>query len=173
MGGFKYTMALDAQDVKEATTELASIGQNLRPLMDIAGGIFENSMRHRFDTAKGPGGIPWPISRRAALGKTGKGTLQDKGNLRGSIRSVAGDDFVETGFDGIGRSSKHAASHQWGVTIRPRNAKALAFTGADGRFVMAQSVTLPARPMAGIDDDDRADLKDGFVHYMEERLGGN
>lgn len=170
MTGVRLQISLDSEQFRLGAQQLADAATNMRPMMVIAGGIFENSTRTRFEMERGPGGIPWSTSWRAR--ETGGKTLQDKGNLRGSIRSNVGDNFVETGPDGRSESSKHAATHQWGATIRPVKAKALMFTGPDGRLHAAQSVTIPARPFMGIDDDDVADLRDAFVDYLEGEANG-
>lgn len=160
----------DDLSFKQGTAGLLAAAENLRPMMLIASGIFENSTRTRFDQEHGPGGIPWPKSWRAKV--QGGKTLQDKGNLRGSLTSNVGDNYAETGFDGRSESSKHAASHQYGVTIRPRSAKALAFTGPDGKFHMRQSVTIPRREMLGVDNEDLRDLLEAFVDYLEGAADG-
>lgn len=164
----RLTVTLDDASFTRGIRSLADSAENLRPMMEIAGGIFENSTRARFDAERGPGGIPWPKSWRAR--EQGGKTLQDKGLLRGSIISNAGDRFVETGVDGRNVSSKYAATHQFGATIRPRKARALMFTGPDGSFHMVQKVTIPARPFMGVDDDDLLDLREAFVDYLERAV---
>ncbi len=150
---------------RNGTAGLLAAAENMRPMMQIAVGIFENSTRSRFDREQGPGGIPWPKSWRAKL--EGGKSLQDKGNLRGSLTSNVGDNFAETGFDGRSESSKHAKTHQFGAKIRAKTAKGLAFTGPDGKFYLRDSVTIPRREMLGVDQDDLRDLLEAFVDYLE------
>lgn len=169
MTGFSYSISLDDSSFDKGMIGLLKASQNLRPVMEIAGGIFENSTRHRFDTERGPGDIPWPQSWRAR--EQGGKTLQDKGLLRGSIISNVGDDYVETGVDGRSVSAKYAKTHQFGATIKAKNAPKLAFVGPDGFFRMVDQVTIPARPFVGIDDADRADLRDAIVDYLEGASG--
>ena len=171
MAGVRYQISFDDSAFTAGTRSLLHAAENMRPLMEIAGGIFENSTRHRFDTESGPGGIPWPPSWRAR--EEGGKTLQNKGLLRGSIISNVGDNFVETGVDGRNVSSKYAATHQFGAVIRPVKARALMFTGPDGKFHMAQSVTIPARQFMGIDEVDVQDLQEAFVDYLEGSTRGN
>jgi phage gpG-like protein len=135
-----------------------------RPLMEIAGGILENSTRGRFSEQHGPGGIPWPPSRRAIA--QGGRTLIDTGGLVSSIVSRADDNRVEWGVMAKTPSAKFAASHQFGVTIRPKKGPFLIFRGADGHLIFARSVTLPPRPFLGVDDQDRADLKEAWAAYL-------
>lgn len=202
MTGFNYNISLDDSSFDKGMTGLLKASQNLRPIMEIAGGIFENSTRHRFDTERGPGDIPWPPTWKQRVGAVGpfgpaknSKTLQDKGLLRGSIISNVGDDFVETGVDGRSVSAKYAKTHQFGATIKPkagvdlnfigpsrggRNFKGqgpvrdhaiarnkLVFVGPDGFFHMVDQVTIPARPFVGIDENDKADLRDAIVIYLE------
>lgn len=203
MAGALLRVSLHDAGLKKATDGLLDAATNLRPLMQIAGAIFENSTLERFNNEHGPDGIPWPQSWRAR--ETGGKTLTDKGLLRGSIISVVGDREVETGVDARSESAKYAWTHQAGAVIRPvagsapdfvgpsrggrkvrgsgpardhRVArKALMFTGPDGKFYMAQKVTIPARPFMGIDADDIRDLGEAFADYLEgaadDRPNGN
>lgn len=173
-GGIRLTVGFGDLGLTGPVHSLLEAAQNMRPMMEIAGGIFENSTRNRFHTERGPGGIPWPPTWKQKVGAVGpygpaknSKTLQDSGLLLGSIRSNVGDRFVETGVDGRSRSARYARVHQEGRTIRPRNAKALAFVGADGHFRMVQKVTIPARPFMGIDQQDVTDLREAFVDYLE------
>lgn len=170
MAGARLQVALDDKEFREGLSGLLDAASDLRPMMEIAAGIFENATRHRFDTERGPGGVPWPKSWRAKV--QGGKTLQDKGNLRASLTSNVGSDYAETGFDGRSESSRHAATHQFGATIRPKTAGALAFVGPDGHFHMRQSVTIPRREMLGVDNDDLRDLLEAFVDYLEVATNG-
>lgn len=142
-----------------------AVFDNPRPLMETAGGILENSVRDRFRVGAGPGGVPWRPSRRVLHG--GGLTLVDTSGLLNSVTHVADDRRVEVGVIAKTESAKHAATHQFGAVIRPVKARMLAFRGPDGHLVMAHSVTIPARPFIGIDDDDRADLLAAWVAQLE------
>lgn len=152
-------------EARQVLGRLRGLAESPLPLMEIAGGILENSTRGRFAEQHGPGGIPWPMSRRAEI--QGGRTLIDKGGLLASITSRASESRVEWGVMAKTPSAKHAASHQFGVTIRPKKGPYLIFRGADGHVVFARSVTLPARPFLGVDDEDRADLKAAWTAYLE------
>lgn len=136
-----------------------------QPLMETAGSILENSTRSRFAEQHGPGGIPWPPSRRAL--EQGGRTLIDQGGLVGSITSRASQNRVEWGVMAKTRSAKFAASHQFGVTITPKKGPYLIFRAPDGHIIRARSVTLPPRPFLGVDEDDRQDLKAAWVAELE------
>jgi phage gpG-like protein len=168
--GVRLEVTFDDLPAREGVASLLASAADLRPMMTIAGGIFENSTRNRFDTGRGPSGIPWPESWRARV--DGGKTLVDKGLLRGSIISNVGANFVETGVDGRNVSSKYARTHQFGATIRAKTAKGLAFVGPDGKFYMRQQVRIPARPFLGVDGEDLQDLLEAFVDYLEGAANG-
>lgn len=137
-------------------------------LMEVAGAVLENSVRERFRTQSGPGGVPWVQSERAMSQGMGR-TLIDKGGLLGSVTYEADANRVEVGIIAKTRSAKFARVHQYGATIRPKKSPYLAFRGADGHMVFAKSVTIPARPFIGVDAEDRAELVAAWSAYLEEK----
>lgn len=149
---------------------IREFGADPDELLDIWGALLEASTRTRFDTGQGPYGIPWPESYRART--QGGKTLVDKGNLEGSIRYETRPSELEVGVDGVGASSKHAATHQFGAVIRPVNANSLRFKLADGRFVVTDEVIIPARPFLGVDDDDRRDMKETAIEHLRSLVDG-
>ena len=179
MGPIRLEITLN--ELTPARRRLTDAALHLRPLMEIAGGIFENSTRARFAGEYGPGRIPWPPTWKQRVGavsgktygpvKSGK-SLQESGSLLASIRSNVGDNFVETGPDGRSKTSRLSIVHQRGWTIKPKRAPFLLFTGPDGRFHAAKSVTIPARPHMGIDMEDQADLQDAFADYLGSAWDG-
>lgn len=171
-GGFKLVVNVDSLGLTKPVHSLLTAVESMRPMMDIAGGIFENSTRARFHGEHGPDNIPWPITWRKKVDASAT-ILQKDGHLLGSIRSVVGDNFVETGVDGRSVSAKYAKTQQFGAVIRAKSGKALAFTGADGHFRMVQSVKIPARPFVGIDTQDVTDLREAFVDYLEGQANGS
>lgn len=152
-------------EARQVLQRYRDVCDNPRPLMETAAGILENSTRDRFFEQHGPGGIPWPPSRRA-LAQGGR-TLIDKGGLVSSVTSRAMDNRVEWGIMAKTPSAKFAASHQFGVTIRPKKGPFLIFRGADGHLIFTRSVTLPPRPFLGVDENDRADLREAWVAQLE------
>lgn len=156
--------------LKRLFAKVREFGADPDELLDIWGGVLESSTRRRFDTGTGPGGIPWPVSRRV-LEQGGK-TLVDRGNLEGSLRYETRPGALEVGFDGVGASSKHAKTHQFGAIIKPVNASSLRFRLADGSFRFAQEVTIPARPMLGVDDDDKRDMKELAIEHLRSLTNG-
>ena len=144
-----------------------AVGGNAMPLMDAVGAALVSGTQRRFGTATDPGGMPWKESERARQGKRGGKTLTDYGLLKESISHEAGPGEVRVGSKVI-----HAAIHQLGGEIRPKKAGALKFQLADGTFVFAKKVTMPARPYLGIDDADAVAVKDILETFVSRALTG-
>jgi len=132
---------------------LIAAGADTQALMTDVARYGEVSTKQRFEDQVGPDGAPWQPSRRAAT--TGGQTLVDRGHLRDSYSSEA------TVTDAVwGTNLIYAPTHQFGATIRPKTAKRLAFVIPGLGFRSALEVTIPARPMVGINDDDIAKIGD-------------
>ena len=65
----------------------------------------------------------------------------------------------------------YAAIHQYGGTIRPKNAKRLMFK-VGGKTVMTQSVTIPARPFIGFSEEDRQEAQQILLDHIRKAFGG-
>lgn len=117
---------------------------NARAMFDDIGGYLDSEVTNRFVEGKDPDGNLWEQSERAK--NEGGSTLVDYGHLRDSITH-----FVFLDGSGLeqGTDMVYAAIHQFG--------------GEAGRN---HSVTLPARPYIGINDDDEVEI-DNIVedHY--------
>lgn len=150
---------------RKALERARNLAAGPRPLLEIAGSILEESTRERFRTSTGPGGIPWPTSRRAQL--QGGRTLIDRGGLISSITHVADEKQVEVGVIAKTESARFAYVHQFGAVITPKKGPYLIFRGADGHLIFARSVRIPARPFIGLDEDDRADLLAAWTAFLE------
>ena len=151
---------------REILSRYERTAQDPLPLMQIAGGLLENSIRERFRTSVGPLGVPWKPSRRVLHGGGGR-TLVDKGGLVNSITHVAQSNRVEVGIIAKTVSAKYGYVHQFGATIKPKKGRFLVFTGPDGHKIFARSVTIPARPFIGISAADRMDLAEAWEAYLE------
>jgi len=141
-----------------AVNALLARGENMRPVMEDIAAHLEESTRERFETQRAPDGTPWMPSGRA-LRQAGT-TLTRDGHLNDDItRRVTGRRID------VGTNMIYAATHQFGATIRPKTAKALAFRiGSD--FIMTQKVEIPARPFLGIsaaDEDAIGDLVNDYL----------
>lgn len=165
----------------------ANLGQDPTELLHVAGSVLEASVLRRFDEERGPGGVPWPKSRRAAgTAKNKRGqispgkTLQDTGDLRDSLRAEVRPGEVEVGFDGLKNPVKAVAnqfgSHRQTVVVRHLRTVNSAFgvplptpktytVRPHGRMT-----NLPARPMIGIDEQDRSDIHDRWLEVLRAQF---
>lgn len=171
MSGVRIEIGFDDGGLRRAIGRAVTAGADLREPLEGSGALLESSTRGRFDSGMGPDGVPWLPSRRAV--ETGGQTLKDTGNLQDSIRYEVGTDEVEVGVDGRNPSSEHAATHQFGAHITPKNGPFLVFTSPGGGLVFAREVDIPARPFLGIDAADVSDLELLWGDYMMEPWRGH
>jgi len=156
----------DDKHLQQALAALVRLGQDLTPVMAVIGSYVENATKERFDTGVGPDGIPWRPSRRAAA--TGGKTLVDRGHLRDSITYFAIADEVM-----IGSNVIYAAIHQFGGVIKPKTAKKLKFRTPGGGFAVLDQVTMPARPMFGVNAKDETEISAIIEDFYQEAVHAN
>lgn len=149
-------------EVRRAIDGLISAAVNLQPALDEIGTMLVAATQQRFERGEAPDGARWPESIRAR--EEGGQTLIDRGHLRDSITHRASAEEVE-----VGTNVLYAATHQFGATIRARNARHLKFRLGD-RFVSKTEVTIPARPFIGISADDRAEIAEILIDHLREAL---
>jgi phage virion morphogenesis protein len=155
--GAGFELKLEGSD--EALQALGAAADRLdrpAPLFDLIGAMLVTSTRDRFERETDPEGTPWPPSIRARL--EGGRTLFDSGQLANSLTHEADDQGVE-----VGTNVLYAAIHQFGGTIVPVSADALAFS-IGGVPVFAQKVDIPRRAFLGLDAADR----DAIIEIAEE-----
>ena len=133
-------------------------------MYEAIGEAMVTSTKLRFDDGAGPDGSPWPISLRAQF--EGGKTLVDKAALVGSITHIASADQVEWG-----TNLDYAATHQFGATITPKSADALRFSIPGIGFIVSQSVTIPARPFIGLNDEDETEIERIADDFLSLSLG--
>jgi phage virion morphogenesis protein len=155
------TLSLDAAPLDAALGDAIRRATDMTPLMRRIGTVLETSVSERFEQSKGPDGAAWPVSIRAR--EEGGRTLIDSTRLRDSIVTEAEPRAVE-----VGSNLEYAATHQFGATIKPREANALAFRLPGGQFVTVGQVEIPARPFLGFDARDEADIGDTVEAYFRE-----
>ncbi len=129
-------------------------------LLDAIGMAMVSNVQDRFEQGRGPDGQPWePVKR-------GGRPLVDKGHLRDSNTHEVSGDAVR-----IGTNRIQAATQQFGATIKPTKAKALAFT-VNGMPVFAKKVVIPARPFLGIGPEDVAAIRGTIADHMRASRQG-
>ena len=159
MGGISIELTLD--DVAGASG-LARLEERLadrRPLFAQLAGYLEASTLNRFDTQTGPDGKRWKPSIRAQL--RGGQTLVDHGLYRQSFTSDHGEDFAAAG-----TADQRAKILSFGGVIRAVRAKALFFKIPGGGAVAVKAVTIPARPVLGVDAEDRVEIGEIIRDYV-------
>lgn len=119
-------------------------------LMTAIGAMGESQTRRRItDEKTSPEGETWKpnLSEGDILVATGQ-------NLLASVAYTASADEAEWG-----AAWEWAHVHQFGATIKPKEADRLVFS-LGGRTVFAKEVTIPARPFVGLSDDNRSEIID-------------
>jgi phage virion morphogenesis protein len=149
------TVQIESGEAQRKLNEITAKLDDPTPLMEIIAGILESETEEKFQQqGRRPHWLPLNSAYEAAKAKR-KGTtvlkiLQDIGILAGSLSTRYGSDYAE-----IGSNVPYAAIHQFGGqtrphTIRPRDKKALAFTGKHGKqgvkSVHRPGSKIPARP---------------------------
>jgi len=138
---------------------------DLQQLSDALGEQLVSSTIERFENETGPDGEKWKPSRRAE--DEGGQTLSDTGLLKNSINYEASPSAVVVGTT----DSVKGAIHQFGGTIKPKQANALKFETPNG-FVTVKQVKMPARPYIGINNEDIKEAKAAIALFMRRGFGG-
>jgi len=154
------TVSLDLREIDGAKNALASAaldGAGREALLRGIGAEMEAQTRERFDTRRSPEGDAWKALAQktrdyyAENGLGHRSLLVGSGALRDSVRSeVEGGAWSAL----VGATMEYAAVHQFGATIRPRAAKALAVPG----YGTLRKATIPARPYLGVSAGDASDI---------------
>ena len=164
MAGASITVTAEINDegVQRAFTRLVSVMGDTTPVMAAIGTGLVGTTHRRFVSQTAPGGGKWaaPNPEYAKM-KRNRRILTESGRLRDSINSRPGRDSVRVGTNVI-----YAGVHQFGATIKPKNASHLVFRLASG-LVMAKSVTIPARPFLGIDAGDEDLIAETVLGFLD------
>ena len=159
------TVVFDAHELAELGRAIRALSKaKLAPLLDDIAGVGESETRKRIeDGGPAPDGTDWP--ERHPAYENPHPLLNLEGHLVKSIEGDAGEDTAVWG-----SSLVYARIHQLGGTIVPRHASALFFT-LGGEDVIAQSVTIEARPYLGYGAAaERRGVEDVIEDWLEESL---
>lgn len=146
MTGVAVQIGIDDKDVQAALGALEAAMADMTEPMDSIGAGLDASWVARFENETGPDGIKWTPSARALL--TGGQTLTDRGHLRASGTHIASRHSVEQGSNLVYAHAQHAGS----------------------KVGRNHAVELPARPIAGIDDDDAIMIHDEIHDWLAGAL---
>lgn len=128
-------------------------------LAKIARLIQIQTQRRIEDEKRGPNGEAW------AKNAAGTPILRRSGELSRSIDfAVNGNQIM------VGSGLVYSAIHQYGGTIVPKTARALAFRIGNA-FVVTKKVQMPARPYLGISDADASEIIDEVTAYIRRLIG--
>lgn len=161
MSGVSIDIHLRDHGVEAGFTRLIGAMGNTTPVMSAIGTGLVSSTHRRFVSQTSPEGAAWAALHpdyRAI--KRNRRILTERGRLRDSINSQAGQDWTRVGTNVI-----YAAVHQFGATITPKSASHLIFRMAGG-LAHASSVTIPARPYLGISDEDEEMIADTVLIFL-------
>lgn len=145
------TIIIDTADIGHLVSRLGSLADpELSELMTMIGALGESQTRRRIEEEKtAPDGSAWPPNKEGTsiLRRTGR-------HLLDSIAFEAGSNEVQWG-----SSWEFAHVHQYGATIVPKSADALAFQ-IGGRWVHAQRAVIPARPFVGLSSENAKEIEE-------------
>jgi len=158
MSGIGIQITVNSDPIAAAFDQIADRADDKQHLMEEIGAGVLLSTQMRFEREAGPDGNPWPQSIRARL--EGGRTLRDSGRLVQSLTYRASPDQVE-----VGTNVLYAAVHQLGATITAKSGDGLRFRIGDS-WITKKSVTIPARPFLGIDDEDRTEISEIVTSWL-------
>lgn len=127
------------------------------------GDILLDGVHDRFRRGVAPDGRPWQKSWRA-IAQNGQ-TLRDTGRLLNSIVTITKKNNVLVGTDVL-----YAKLMHYGGTIRAKSKPYLVFKTPTGGWVKRKSVTVPARPIFGVSEDDAQNMLLAIEEYLEDLL---
>lgn len=170
-------------------TKVAEFGKDPTELLDLWGGVLVSSTLRRFDTGRGPGGVPWPPTKRQIAGAVGprgpnkRKILVDKGDLQDSTAHRVEPKRLEVGFLKHSESTRQAHVHQFGfegtVNVRAHNRTITSMFGVplpEPKEVRVKAhdmkMRIPKRPMLGVDELDKADMLDVARGFLEDLIDG-
>lgn len=184
MAGINVTIEVSTDAIRRIARQVLNLGEDPRDLLEIAGQtLYASTIRH-FDEERGPGGVPWPKSKRAEgeapnyRGQKIAGkTLTDSSDLRDSVRYEVRPLEVEIGADGLKNPIK-ALANQFGshrtttVAFHTRvvnSAFGVPLPQPTTQFVSShvRITNIPARPFIGADDQDKADVTELWLDHLK------
>lgn len=166
MSGVAISVTISDDAVRRAFARLSGMMDNTTPVMSAIGTELVASTTLRFVTQTDPEGAAWTaLHPEYAKGKRNARILTESGRLRDSITKVASADEVRVGTNVI-----YGAIHQFGGTIQPKSASHLFFR-MGGNLIVADKVTLPARPYLGISADDETAIAEIVFDFIERFAG--
>lgn len=167
MSGVSITVDIDDKDIQRGFSKAARAMSRPEGLMSNIGTDLVKGTTRRFRTKTAPDGSAWQINNSGYAAGKRKGILVESTILRDSITHRVERDSVR-----VGTNVKYAAIHQFGGTIKPKKGTHLKFKIA-GQWVAVKSVTIPARPYLGVDDEDKVRIARRIDRFLERAFSGS
>lgn len=171
MTGAIAEIRIEDTQAAKAFGELVRVIDQPEPVLRAIGTGLVQVTQDRFESATDPQGNAWTaLNPLYAATKRGPGILREsamRGGLMSSITFETSSDAVQ-----VGTNKVYAAIHQFGGTIKPKDAPALIFR-IGGKLVWARSVTIPARPFLGVGPDDEEMILDVVEGALARALDRN
>jgi len=159
----------EVEAVRQMLADAALDSGGRQRLLASIGAEMEAQTKKRFDAQRSPDGDSWKALAQktqdyyASKGKGHRSLLVGEGLLRDSITSS-----VQEGASSVlvGATMEYAAVHQFGATITPKTAKALAVPG----YGMLRKVAIPARPYLGVSQNDASAIASLAAAFLERNF---
>ena len=151
------------EKLKDWLRKVESKAGDHKALYDELGDILLDGVHDRFKRGVAPDGRPWQKSWRA-IAQNGQ-TLRDTGRLLNSIITITKKNNVIVGTDVL-----YAKLMHYGGTIRAKSKPYLVFKTPTGGWVKRKSITVPARPIFGVSEDDAQNMLTAIEEYLEDLL---
>lgn len=153
------SIIIDVTGLDEAFVRLRPIFEfEPSELMTDIAAIGEEQTRRRIEEEKtAPDGTPWkPNTQGTSI------LMQSGQHLLYSLVWTASAEQAEWG-----ATWEYAHVHQEGMTIVPKNGKALVFAlGGNRQMIHAKKVTIPPRPFVGLSDDNIEEIIDVVTDHF-------
>jgi len=157
MAKSEFRIEFDAEKVLATLADLQERAEDLTPLMSELAGILEDASERAFQNEQDPEtGAAW--ARLSATTKAKRSDplasiLQDSGSLVGSLTTDHDARSATVGF-----AEKYASTHHHGA--------AKGEFGETSRGAPIPWGEIPARPIVGIGESDRSEIRDAVSHYI-------
>ena len=164
MAGARFSVDFDATKTTASLRGLLGSIERPESLLAELGEYGLRTTRERFKSQTAPDGTAWAALQpwyKKEKSQNKNRILTQRGFLRGQLVSqVVNGKSVE-----IGSNLIYSAVHQFGATITPTRGRFLRFNGH-----VAKSVTIPARPYLGLSDEDRNEIVERTLEWMQRQL---
>jgi phage gpG-like protein len=159
----QISIEIDDEAVRRKLADLREQSGDISDALNAVG----RTIRTRVDMGFRSGSDPWGMAWSPLRIRNGQ-PLRDTGRLQRSITYAVGgspgDQYVD-----IGTNLKYAPVHQYGATIRAKDAKFLRFLGSNG-FIFKKQVVIPARPFLPITPGGDLNLPDSWSDAVMKSL---